>query len=83
MRKKGLFSDIGNFLGDGVSIQYLARRIVSKFLLSSEKGSLIPDSVVRYIMRLGGRHYNAGDEKLKLADAAGVTDVVKDRGATG
>ena len=39
--------DIGNFLGEGVSIQYLARLLVSKFLLSKEKNTLILDSLVR------------------------------------
>ena len=39
--------DIGSITGGGVSIQYLARLLVSRFLLGPEKGELVPDSVVR------------------------------------
>jgi len=38
---------IGNFEDEGISLHFLARKLVSKFLLSPEKGETVPDRVAR------------------------------------
>ena len=45
--KSGFKGDIGTFTDKDVPLIYCSRKLVAQFLLSSEKGKLIPDSKVR------------------------------------
>ena len=44
---KQYFVSFGITLGSGISLHYVARLLVSKVLLTQEKGTPMPDSSVR------------------------------------